>query len=75
MPAELSPDDRGKTVVSHNNRIGAVTDVRSGTAFVDPDLDHVPEQMREDIGWTTSTHWTKIVSPPSSTDRSECVTT
>ena len=52
MTAELSQDDRGKTVVYQNNRIGTVTDVRSGTAYVDPDLDHVPDQLRDRLGWT-----------------------
>ena len=52
MTAELNQDDRGKTVAYQNNRIGTVTDVRSGTAYVDPDLDHVPDQLREELGWT-----------------------
>lgn len=52
MTAELNEDDRGKTVVYQNNRIGTVTDVRSGTAYVDPDFDHVPDQLRDELGWT-----------------------
>lgn len=52
MTAELSQDDRGKTVVYQNNRIGTVTDVQSGTAYVDPDFDHVPDQLRDELGWT-----------------------
>lgn len=52
MTADLSQDDRGKTVVYQNNRIGTVSDVRSGTAYVDPDLDHVPDQLRDALGWT-----------------------
>lgn len=51
MTAELSDDDRGKTVVADTERIGTVTDVRGGTAYVDPDLDHVPDQLREALGW------------------------
>ena len=52
MTADLSEDDRGKTVVYQNNRIGTVTDVRSGTAYVDPDLDHVPDQLRDALSWS-----------------------
>lgn len=52
MTADLSEDDRGKTVVYQNNRIGTVSDVRSGTAYVDPDMDHVPDQLRDALGWT-----------------------
>lgn len=55
MTAELSQDDRGKTVVYEQNRIGTVTDVTSGTAHVDPDLDHVPERLREALGWRDET--------------------
>lgn len=51
MTAELSDDDRGKTVVRGTERIGTVTDVRGGTAYVDPDLDHVPDDLRETLGW------------------------
>ncbi|MFC7143005.1 PRC-barrel domain containing protein [Halosimplex aquaticum] len=52
MTVDLTQDDRGKTVVYQNNRIGTVTDVESGTAYVDPDLDHVPEQLRDQLDWT-----------------------
>ena len=51
MTADLSQDDRGKTVVYQNNRIGTVTDVRSGTAYVELDDSHVPEQLREAMDW------------------------
>ena len=37
MTADLTDDDSGKTVVSGTERIGVVTDVRGGTAYVDPD--------------------------------------
>lgn len=52
MTADLSEEDRGKTVVSGTERIGTVTDVRSGTAYVDPDFDHVPSQLKEEFGWS-----------------------
>lgn len=51
MTAELSNDDRGKTVVAGTERVGTVTDVRGGTAFVDPNFDHVPDRLREALGW------------------------
>jgi hypothetical protein len=34
MTAELSDDDRGKSVINGTERIGTVTDVRGGTAYV-----------------------------------------
>ena len=51
MTAELSDEDRGKTVVSGTERIGTVTDVRGGSAYVDPDFDHVPSQLKDALGW------------------------
>lgn len=51
MTADLTDDDRGKTVVHGTERIGTVTDVRSGTAYVDVDFDHVPEGLRRTLGW------------------------
>ncbi|SDQ10610.1 PRC-barrel domain containing protein [Halopelagius longus] len=51
MTAELSDDDRGKTVVSGTERIGVVTDVRGGTAYVDPEWDNVDEGLKETLGW------------------------
>lgn len=54
MTAELNNDDRGKTVVSGSERIGTVTDVSGGTAYVDPDWDHVPDQLGEALGWDES---------------------
>lgn len=51
MTAELSEDDRGKTLVAGTERIGTVTDVRGGTAHVDPDMDHVSEALRDALGW------------------------
>lgn len=51
MTAELSDDDRGKTVVRGTERIGVVTDVRGGTAYVDPEWDNVDEGLKETLGW------------------------
>lgn len=51
MTADLSDDDRGKTVVSGSKRIGVVTDVRGGRAYVDPDLDHVDDGLADALGW------------------------
>jgi len=47
----LTEDDRGKTVVHGTERIGVVTDVRSGDAYVDPDWDHVPADLAERLDW------------------------
>lgn len=54
MTADLSEDDRGKTVVSGSERIGTVAYVRSGTAYVDPDWDNVPDRLREELDWEES---------------------
>lgn len=51
MTAELSDDDRGKTVVSGTERIGVVTDVRGGRAYVDPDWDNVDDGLAETLDW------------------------
>lgn len=51
MTAELSEDDRGKTVVHETERIGVVTDVLSGRAYVDPDWDHVHDDLAEALDW------------------------
>lgn len=51
MTSELTEDDRGKTVVHGTERIGVVTDVRSGDAYVDPDWDHVPADLADTLGW------------------------
>jgi len=51
MTAERSTDDRGKTVVHGTERIGVVTDIRSGTAYVEPDWDHVSADLAEQLNW------------------------
>ena len=51
MTAELSDDDRGKKVVSGTERIGVVNDVRDGEAYVDPDWDHVDDDLAAALGW------------------------
>lgn len=51
MTARLGQDDRGKAVVYDDTRIGVVTDVRSGTAYVDPEWDHAPDRLRETLDW------------------------
>ena len=51
MTAQLTEDDRGKTVVHGTERIGVVTDVQSGQAYVDPDWDHVSEGLAETLDW------------------------
>ncbi|MFC6824197.1 PRC-barrel domain containing protein [Halopelagius fulvigenes] len=51
MTAELSDDDRGKTVVSGTERIGVVTDVRGDRAYVEPEWDNVDEGLKRTLGW------------------------
>jgi hypothetical protein len=50
MTAERSDDDRGKTVMSGTERIGVVTGVQGGRAAVDPDWDHVDDDLRRTLG-------------------------
>ncbi len=54
MTADLSDDDRGKTVVSGTERIGVVTDVQGDQAYVDPDWDHVNDDLAATLGWDDS---------------------
>ena len=51
MTEELTENDRGKKVVNGTERIGVVTDVRGGTAYVDPDWDHVPDGLADALNW------------------------
>jgi hypothetical protein len=51
MTAELTTDDRGKKVVHGTERIGVVTDVRGGEAYVDPDWDHVNDDLAATLDW------------------------
>ena len=78
VTADLSDDDRGRTVVSGTERIGTVTDVRGGTAHVDPDFDHVPADLADALGWrraTTGTSYRRRRSRPSETRGSDSATT
>lgn len=54
MTAELTDEDRGKEVVSGTERVGVVEDVRTGTAYVDPDWSNVPDQLRDALDWDRS---------------------
>jgi len=51
MTADLTDDDRGKAVVTNNKRLGVVTDVRGGEAFVDPEWDNVDEDLADTLDW------------------------
>ncbi len=51
MTVDLTEDDRGKALVSGTERIGVVTDVRGGEASVDPDWDHVTDDLATTLGW------------------------
>ena len=58
MTADLSEDDRGKKVVAGTERIGVVTDVRDGRAYVDPDFEHVNDNLAERLGWREDEEYT-----------------
>lgn len=58
MTADLSEDDRGKEVVVGTERIGVVTDVRGGRAYVDPDFDHVDDDLAERLDWREGEEYT-----------------
>lgn len=51
MTADLTQDDRGKTLVRQSTRLGTVTDVDGATVYVEIDQDHVPDDLRETLGW------------------------
>lgn len=47
----VTGDDEGKTVVDSNGqKIGMVSEVRSGTAYVDPDPG-LTDSIRSKLGW------------------------
>lgn len=54
MTATITNDDRGKELIHETERIGAVTDVRSDTVYVDPQWDHVNDDLRETLDWDRS---------------------
>lgn len=51
MTVDLSQDDRGKTLVHRNDRVATVTDVRSGTAYLDLDDGNVSDELRAALDW------------------------
>lgn len=51
MTEDLTEDDRGKELVSRNQRLGVVTDVRGDTVHLDLDFDHVPDALRDELDW------------------------
>ncbi len=51
MTEQLTDEDRGKQVVHETERIGVVTDVRGDTATVDPQWNHVHDELRAELGW------------------------
>jgi hypothetical protein len=47
----ITDDDEGKTVVdSHGEKIGMITEVKSGTAYVDADPG-LADTLRSKLGW------------------------
>lgn len=51
MTATITDEDRGKELIHETERIGAITDVSGDTVYVDPQWDHVHEELREALGW------------------------
>ena len=48
---EISKDDAGKRVVnSEGNKIGMISEVKNGTAYVDPDPG-IADSIRSRLGW------------------------
>lgn len=48
----LTEDDKGKRVVNANgDEIGMVSDVRGGTAYVDPDAG-ITDKITSKLGWS-----------------------
>lgn len=51
MDQNITEEDEGKRVVDHEgNEIGMITDVRGGTAYVDPDPG-ITESVMSKLGW------------------------
>ena len=51
MAHNLTEEDEGKTVVDSNgDKIGLVSGVRGGTAYVDPDPD-LTDSLKSRLGW------------------------
>lgn len=51
MNQNITEEDEGKRVVDHEgNEIGMISDVRGGTAYVDPDPG-VTETVMSKLGW------------------------
>lgn len=51
MTATASEQDRGKTVVHGTERIGVITDVQGEAVYVDPEWNHVHDELRDRLGW------------------------
>jgi len=54
----VTDDDEGKAVVdSHGEKIGMITEVKSGTAYVNADPG-LADTIRSKLGWSTPTKTT-----------------
>ena len=60
MTPELSDDDRGKAVVSSNERIATVDEVVGDTIYVEPEWNDAPEGVFEQLQWDRSDDQHKI---------------
>lgn len=49
--SQLTEDDKGKSVVDSNGtKVGMISDVRNGSAYVDPDPG-ITDSIRSKLGW------------------------
>lgn len=48
--ATITEDDEGKSVVVEGEKVGIVSEVRGGTAYVDPDPS-ITESIKSKMGW------------------------
>lgn len=56
MTERVTNDDRGKEVLFRTNRVGVVTEVEGDYVYVDPELDGMPDNVRETFGWSADDH-------------------
>jgi hypothetical protein len=54
MATELTEDDEGKTVVHGSDKLGRITNVEHGTAYVDPDPS-ITDTIMSKLGWSDET--------------------
>jgi len=50
MSTPIREGDEGKAVVRGDDKVGIVTEVRAGTAYVDPDPG-LTDKLKAELGW------------------------